>query len=128
MTSYSIYIKYFLIAILPFLLVKCSTCEVDESVKQKIEQNIEVIQQRYNCTHGDENNFRSAEDMFKSMVYLGHLTGHNADNPLNYRQTYTDTLTMYNDFKAWRDWYEANKCGLTLEKADSIVKYQDSKQ
>jgi hypothetical protein len=113
---------------MPIVFTSCHDCKEDIRLKQKIEEKIEVIQQRFDYSNGNDTNFISAENMFKSMVYLGHLTGYIASNPLNYRQTYTDSLSMHNDFKVWRDWYEANKCGLTLEEADSIVHYNGTSQ
>ena len=119
--------SYFLLLI-TIIFISCHDCKEDVRLKQKIERKIGLIQQRFDYSNGNDSNFKSAEDMFKSMVYLGYLTGYMADNPLNYRQTYTDSIIMHNDFKKWRDWYEENKCNLTLEAADSIVYNKEATQ
>ena len=124
-TKHKIITTFLAILVITFFL-GCEDCKEDVRLKEKIEEKIEIIQQRFNYSRGDDINYRSAEDMFRAMGYLGFLTGYMADNPYNYRQTYTDTMSLYTDFKIWRDWYEENKCGLTLEEADSIVHYNGS--
>jgi len=116
----------YLLLLITIVFASCYDCKEDVRLKQKIEGKIEIIQQRFDYGNGKDTNYISADDMFESMGYLGLLTGYIASNPLNYRQTYTDTMSLYTDFKIWRDWYEENKCGLTLEEADSIVHYQGS--
>ena len=121
------HLKILFISVLIF--TSCATCRIDKKFKEKYKNCISVVDkiqlQEYstdieNSTYMDSFNARahSLECLYAITGYEGFVDKNN--EPHYFYPTYE---LAEQDIKYWKKWYKKNKCGFTLEKADSLIRH-----
>ena len=110
-----------------FCFVSCSTCKVDSEFKREFENCLLFIERTQyvsenptRCggyTSSLSERIKSIDCMYALTGYLGYVDRGNEPHYL-----YPDIDSVLVDIRIWRQWYENNKCGFTLQMADSIFK------
>ena len=109
-----------------FCFVSCSNCKEDAEFKMQFENNILFIQRtQYECDTTKCGGYESStweransiNCMYALTGYLGYVDIGNEPHYL-----YPDIDSVPVDIRIWRKWYDDNKCGFTMQMADSIFK------
>ena len=106
--------KYLLIVFVSVLGANCnsSLCKIDTRFEKKYKESIETAKQYY-YSNG-KSGMRNAFD------YLRAVTLHDERLSLSYIRLYRNKNDLDLDVVFWNNWYEQNKCKMTIELADSL--------
>lgn len=94
--------------------VKNPDCDVDEKFKEWFFIYLERCENFTKYFEGDD-----TEKVIESVYFLNAVTGIQSNIYLGDAVLY-DKKEFKKDKKKWLDWYENNKCEITMFKADSI--------
>lgn len=122
-------VKNIFLTVLCLNSLSCSKCKEDKAFKAEFQNCLEIAYlvsgNGYYCDDGTRMN------AFGCLIAITGYEGR-VDLFANTPATYTyysndcDVDLEGEDLNIWKQWYEANKCSFTLEKADSlIVRYRE---
>ena len=122
--------KYLFIFLVFYLLGSCKdNCREDSQFKEKFFNNISLIQKYYN--HRDTakvNSLDNRKDIDSAVAYLNkvdYAVKYNSHVTNIYLKSYGYESVGFDtnpatEMKEWIEWYDKNKCNMSLAKADSI--------
>lgn len=110
------YFRWILCIVVSFSILSCTKCKVDEDFKQKFLSCIETLQR---SNTGVKTQLLEIQE---AVVFLSATTGIEPSNFDIEHGIYLDEKEITSDITKWESWYEKNKCTMTLQHADSLVK------
>jgi len=111
--------KYFLTPALLALIVSCNTnvCREDFAFKEKFYNTVNVIELFQGGSPVRAMYRYQAVECLEAITKHKSMVGKDGDTPYFY--DYNEDLIK--DIKLWNNWYQDNKCQMTLVKADSLI-------
>lgn len=107
----------FLILVIQLLNIGCtSDCSVDPVFKKKFNECLSLMEK----AHTGE--YRYVDITQQAAIFLANVT---EKTPKDFQYDYGlyDSDEGYEeDLKHWNNWFENNKCSMTIEKADSLLR------
>lgn len=110
--------KLFSLFILITCFFRCSdkNCDVDISFKKRFDDCISLIKE------SEEGKVVYTSKKLDALIFLSVVTGHQTKiNDPEYPM-YRSRNDFKTDLRAWKHWFEENKCVVSLKKADSLLK------
>ena len=104
------------LSLLIICLLGCSdkNCDVDTLFKQRFDNCISLIKK------SEDEEWVNAGEIRNAFIFLTVISGHRTkvNDPEN--PSYENKTDFKQDLLLWNQWYESNKCSITLKKADSL--------
>ena len=110
------FVRWILYIIVSFSVLSCTRCKVDEDYKQKFLSCIETLQKSH---AGIKTQLIEIQE---AVIFLSATTGIEPTNFDIEHGIYLDEGVITSDIAKWEAWYKENKCTMTLQYADSLVK------
>jgi riboflavin synthase alpha subunit len=102
-----------------FTLLNCCSkvCPIDEDFKKIYQNSIETIKIDYLSEVGSSTPY----ELEKAVLFLSTITGHSSSRDAShFGMIYQSKKDFEMDIDFWEKWYDANKCVITIEKANLV--------
>jgi hypothetical protein len=121
-------VVYSIVIITYLFFFSCKICNEDQALKKEFFNCIRVVEKIQKEGYFLDTDYaESANCRAFSIECLAAITGYQGyvdkGNEPHYFYPYSDTIDYVDvDIKKWQEWYEDNKCTITMQTADSLIK------
>jgi hypothetical protein len=110
--------QVFLLALLAVSCYNKDSCEVDTAFKKQFNENVNFLI----STESKGDFIYQTSEKIKAIYFLESTTGIKSQLYWGHVFGYQSSELLEEDIEKWKNWYDTNKCKMTIVKADSLFR------